>query len=434
MQQTSTEQHKFKVGGGGAIAVLVVLTLLYLINFADRALLSVALQPIKQAFNLTDTQAGALPSLLTLGIAILTIPAAIFADRWLRRKVVALMGLVWSLATLATGFATNFAQIGAARFFVGGGEAGYAPAGTSWLSLSFRKEIRSLIIGIFFLGSQLGSVLGLVVGGMLITLTHDWRTPFYFFAIPGIILAVIAWFLRDYKSVKEEGEATLSKAYFKDWINLFKIKSFWTDTIGQSFFYFASQTFPAWVPTLLIRTFKMTPGVAGGLYGMTVLIVIVAVPLGGWLADRWQKHNKSGRAHFIALTGFLALFTSFITLILTSPNLPIWAIMTGLTVSTFFYGLTFPAMLTIRTDVTPVRLRSTSYGIGTFIQQITGATFGSLIVGAISDNLGGGWQGIQWGLIYILPLAAVGIIAYLILPKFYSSDSAKVSDEVLAES
>ena len=67
-------------------------------------------------------------------------------------------------------------------------------------------------------------------------------------------------------------------------------------------------------------------------------------------------------------------------------------------------------MLTIRTDVTPVRLRSTSYGIGTFIQQITGATFGSLIVGAISDSLGGGWQGIQWGLIYILPLAAVGIL------------------------
>jgi MFS family permease len=433
MQQTSTVQQKFKVGGGGAIAVLIVLTLLYMINMADRALLSVALQPIKLAFNLTDTQAGALPSLLTIGIAVLTIPAAILADRWLRRKVVALMGLVWSLATLATGFAANYAHIGIARFFVGGGEAGYAPAGTSWLSLSFRKEIRSLIIGIFFLGSQLGSVLGLVVGGLLITMTHDWRTPFYFFAIPGVILAVIAWFLRDYKSVKEEGEATLSKAYFKDWINLFKIKSFWTDTIGQSFFYFASQTLPAWVPTLLIRTFKMTPGAAGGLYGMTVLIVLLAVPLGGWLADVWQRHDKSGRAHFIALTGSLALITTFITLILTNPDLPVWIVVTGLVVTTFFYGLTFPAMLTIRTDITPVRLRSTAYGIGTFIQQITGATFGSLIVGAISDSLGGGWQGLQWGLIYILPLAALGIIAYLILPKFYSSDSAKVSDEVMAE-
>jgi MFS family permease len=427
------EEQKFKVGGSGAIAVLSVLTLLYLINFADRAILSVALQPIKQALNLTDTQAGALPAMLTAGIAILTIPAAIFADRWLRRKVVAIMGLVWSMATLATGFCSSFAQICTARFFVGGGEAGYAPAGTSWLSLSFRKEIRATIIGIFFLGSQLGSVLGLIVGGILITTTHDWRTPFYVFAIPGVILAVIAYFLKDYKSVKEDGEATLSKAYFKDWINLFKIKSFWTDTIGQSLFYFASQTLPAWVPTLLIRTFNLTPGAAGALYGSSVLIVILAVPLGGWLADKWQKHNKNGRPYFVAVTAFLALVSTLVTLLFTGPDVPVPMIVTGLTVATFFYGLVFPAMLTIRTDVTPVRLRSTSYGIGTFIQQLTGATFGSLIVGAVSDSLGGGYHGVQWGLISILPLAFLGVVAYLVLPKFYHSDSSVVSDEVMAE-
>jgi fucose permease len=66
---------EYKVSGAGSIFLLVMLFLLYALNYADRALVSVALEPIKKALSLTDTRAGLLLSVFLVGVALLTIPA-----------------------------------------------------------------------------------------------------------------------------------------------------------------------------------------------------------------------------------------------------------------------------------------------------------------------------------------------------------------------
>ena len=66
------------------------------------------------------------------------------------------------------------------------------------------------------------------------------------------------------------------------------------------------------------------------------------------------------------------------------------------------------------------------------ISQINNS-LGIVAVGAVSDKLGGGSNGLQWGLIYMLPLFALSVIANLILVKYYANDSAKCTDEVFAE-
>jgi len=425
------EDKKYEVGGKGAYTVLVVMTLLFFVNYADRTILSVALEPIKKAFNLTDTQAGMLPSLLQLGVAILGIPAAIFGDRWARRKAVSVFSLVWSLATFATALGTNFIQIAAARFFVGSGEAGFSPVGATWLSVTFPKKIRSLIMSLFFVGGQIGGIVGLIFGGMLITATHNWRTPFYVFALPGILLAFIILFCPDYKSVKEEGEGILSGAYFKDWVTFFKIKTWWFDTLGQSFIVFAAATLPMWMPTFMIRAFKLDPAKAGMIFGLSFMIMILAAPLGGFLADKWQHRSKNGRPYFVALMTFLALVVTLYQMLVA--DLPIIWFIVGIILSTFCFGMVFPVFFTIKADVVPARVRATSAGIGNFIVQIVGGACGSIYVGAISDALGGGVRGLQWGLIGLLPVGLLGVISYLIMTKFYPPDSAKISDAVIAE-
>ncbi|MGD0857482.1 MAG: MFS transporter [Dehalococcoidia bacterium] len=425
------EQRKFEVGGKGAVSVLIIMTLLFFFNYADRTILSVALEPIKQAFSLSDTQAGALPSLLQLGVALLGIPAAIFGDRWARRKAVSLFAFIWTIATFATAICANFLQMGIARFFVGSGEAGFSPVGATWLSMSFPKNIRSRIMSIFFVGGQIGGIAGLIFGGMLITATHDWRTPFYVFAIPGIILGIIILFCPDYKSVKADGEATLSGAFFREWGTFFKIKSWWFDTIGQSFLIFAAATLPMWMPTIMQRAYKLDPGSSGMVFGLSLLIMILAAPLGGFLADKWQQRSKNGRPYFVALAGFMALvFTLYEMLVV---ELPIAWFIAGIILSTFCFGMIFPVFFTIKADVVPAKLRATAAGMGNFVAQITGGVCGSLFVGAISDALGGGTHGLQWGMIYLLPIALLGVVAYLFLTKFYPADSARCTDEVLAE-
>jgi MFS family permease len=352
-------------------------------------------------------------------------------ERWSRRKSIAIMGIIWSIATYATGLCTSFAQMAIARFTVGVGEAGYVTGGVGWLSLSFRKEIRSRIIGIFTSAVHVGTALGLIAGGIIITQTQDWRSPFVFFAIPGVILGIIAFFLPDYKTIKKEGEAFFSKAYFSSWGSLFKIKSFYIDIIGQCFMFFVLLAFLSWMPAMLMRIYKMTPATAGLTYGLVGLIAIVAAPLGGFIADKWQKRNKNGRPFFIATSSIL--YGVFSVAMVAALSYPVaWFIVMAI-VQFIFANMLLPVSLTIRTDVTPANLRTTAYGIGTFITFIVGGTLGPASVGIISDTLGGGASGLQTALFCIIPAALLCAIAYFILAKYYNSDSAKISDVVLSE-
>ena len=424
------EEKKFEVSKGSAITILIILSLLWLINFADRSIMTVVLEAVKADLKLTDAQAGGLVAMVTAGIAILTLPAAIFGDRWARRKVIAIMAVVWSVATLATAFCVNIGQMLVARFIVGAGEAGYSPVGQAWLSVSFRKEIRSLILGIFFAFSQLGMVVGLIFGGWLVTYTGDWRMPFYVFGIPGIILAIIVFFLPDYRTVKDQGEAVLSKKYFKSWAEIFKCKSYLLPTIGGIFFLTTTVAATVWTPALLMRAYNMDAAAAGQSFGLVSLTLFLA-PLGGLIADRWQKRNKRARPLHLALTCLLSLI--FFTAAFFSVGQPVQLFLTLLGIAMFFVALNLPVGFAVVNDVIAPGLRSTAIGISALVMQGLGATLGIVAVGAISDRLGGGASGLQWGLIWTLPVFALSIVTNLILAKYYPADSAKCSDLVYAE-
>jgi MFS family permease len=424
------EQKKFEVSRGAKVGILVVVALLWLMHMADRFIMIIALTPIKEAFNLTDAQAGLLTSLLTAGIAIIGIPAAVFGDRWARRKVVSVMAFTWSVFTLVTGIATQFWHLVVSRFMVGSGEAGYAPVGTTWLSVVFSKEVRARVMAVLYTCSQLGMVIGLVFGGMLISATHDWRTPFFVFAIPGIILAAIAFFLPDYKTVKQEGESMLSKKFFRDWGAVFKIPSYWLVMLTAAFAYFMIIPLTVWTPALLIRAYNMDTGSSGMAFGMIQLVVLLG-PIGAILMDRWHKRYKNARPMGLVIVTFIVTALGLIQMLTLGAPLALWLIIPALT--TLAFSVFIPLMLSSVQDVVPVGLRSTGGGVFNFVGQITGASIGPILVGAISDSAGGGAHGIQVGIMWMVPIAFLGVVTSLLLLKFYPGDSARIIDHVEAE-
>jgi MFS transporter, Spinster family, sphingosine-1-phosphate transporter len=380
--------------------------------------------------HMTDSQVGFLSALVSLGIAVITIPAAMFGDRWARRKITAVMAAIWSVFTLVTGLSSQLWQVFIARFMVGAGEAGYGPVGITWLSVSFRKEIRSVIISVFLTMSQIGAVAGLIIGGLLITMTKDWRMPFFVFAVPGIILAVITWSLPDYKVERKEGESALSKDYFKDCLNLFKVKSFWLMVACIAFVYFVIFPIQAWIPALLIRGYKMTAAQAGLSFGLILLSSIFA-PLLGILADKWQKRSKNGRPYFVILSIAVGLPMLLLTLLNMGAPIPIFVALFAVT--WIVLSSSVPILLGLYNDVLPTRLRSTGIGIGTFLSQILGSSLGIYYAGFVSDLMGGGARGLQWGIIGTIPFGVLAIVAALFMLKYYAADSAKISDELIAE-
>jgi MFS family permease len=239
-------------------------------------------------------------------------------------------------------------------------------------------------------------------------------------------------FLPDYKAVRQKGEAALSKQYFHQWGDLFKIKTYWLFIISTTFLYFMSFAMQAWAPTMIMRSYPdmntLQVGTAMGAVGLLNLIA----PLGGLLADRWQKRSVVGRPLFliiVVLLGSLAIFAS--ASVVGKVPFQSWLPIYILTV--LIMAFMTPVMNVLVHDVTPVAVRATAVGIMLAIAQIGGGVLGPIFVGAVSDSTGGGAQGIINGMIWTIPVGALSIIPTLILLKYYPRDSAKISDAVLAE-
>jgi MFS family permease len=425
------EAKTYQVSKGKAITILIVLSLLQLSDWADRSILAISLQAIKKSFNLTDAQAGMLPSLLQVGVAVFLIPASVLADRLGRRKVIMGMALIWSLFTVVTGLAGKLWHLLLARFLVGTGEAGYQPAGQTWLGLTFPKQIRTRIMAIFMMCMPIGVATGLFVGGALLNATHDWRIAFFVFGIPGMVLAIIAFFLPDYKAARQQGEGALSKVYFRKWGELFKIKTYWLFIISSTLLFFMMFAIQAWIPTLIIRSYDMNPLQVGMAMGAVGLLNLIA-PLGGFLADRWQMRNKIGRPLFLVVATFFGLSAVLAsTLVVGKVPFQVWLPL--YIVSTLIVACMNPVMNVLVHDVISVPVRAVAVGILLAISQLGGGVLGPIFVGFVSDATGGGSQGIVNGIIWTIPVAALSIVTTLILTRYYAADSAKISDVVLAE-
>jgi MFS family permease len=221
------------------------------------------------------------------------------------------MVIVWSLATLASGLASRFAHLILARFVTGIGESGYVPGSSTWISLIFSKENRGKVLGIYAMAPPIGVTLGVVLGGHIATVYGSWRAPFFVFAVPGILLAIVTLFLPDYATVKERGEKTFTSSYFREVGSLLKIKTLLLHWIGVAMTTFLMFGLIAWYPTLLIRAYEMNAAEAGKIVGLAMIVGLISGPLSGFLADFSQRRNKRGRLLYLGTLLILISISKF---------------------------------------------------------------------------------------------------------------------------
>ncbi|MEE9914150.1 MAG: MFS transporter [Deltaproteobacteria bacterium] len=423
------EPSELKTGGWRAHYVLIVCTLLYIINYMDRQVFSVILQPMKIDLGLTDAQCGLASTVLIFGMAFFSFPIAYLIDRWSRRKAIALMAVLWSIATFATGLAKNFTGVLIPRFFVGLGEAGFVPGGTAMISASYPKERRGWAMGIFHIAIPLGAAAGVILGG-IISVKYGWRTPFLFFAVPGVILGILAFFMKDYKTAEQPDAAGGIKGFFIALVDVLKLPTMRWFYPGLGIAVFMTSSFLVWLPSLMMRMLHITEATAGMITGGIGLTAILGAPLGGFLADFWQKKNTRGRMYimvvaysFGGLMLILAVLTNFSTL--------------GIALAALFgiaSAMAMPAMAAISQDVVPVAHKGLSMGLAVFAQYMLGGAWGPYIVGFVSDKLGGGAEGLGMAIMLCGLFGIVAGILFFIASRTYPADLQKVKHEtILAE-
>ena len=181
--------------GAGPRLVLLLMASVTVLNVMDRQLLAILIDPIKADLGVSDAAMGLLSgtSFALLHVAA-SFPIAVWADRGVRRSIIALGLATWSGLTVLTGFARSFGELFVIRVGVGVGEATGGGPPQSLLSDAFPPERRATALSILVMGGPLGSMVAFGAGGWLGE-TIGWRAAFIVFGAPGLLLALAIRFL-----------------------------------------------------------------------------------------------------------------------------------------------------------------------------------------------------------------------------------------------
>ncbi len=186
--------------GGSVRVTLWILLIVYIFNFIDRQIVNILAEPIRLELGLSDTQIGLMTGLaFALFYTILGLPIARFSDRPTthRPKLIAAALATWSAMTALCGMAQNFVQLLLARIGVGIGEAGCTPPAHSLIADMVEPKKRSSALAFYALGIPVGTLLGMMIGGLLADFV-GWRRAFFIVGVPGVLLAiVVAWVLKE---------------------------------------------------------------------------------------------------------------------------------------------------------------------------------------------------------------------------------------------
>jgi len=393
---------------GYARYVLAVMVGINFLNYLDRYILPAVATKIQGEFHLTDSQVGLLGSAFLLVYAVATIPFGIWADRGVRKTVVAVGVTIWSLATLFTGLARNYVQLFAARAVLGIGEASYYPAGTALLGDYFRKEGRARAMSIWAAGTAVGIAVGFAGGGIVAS-RLGWRTAFYMTAVPGLVFAVLAFGLREplRGAAEARGPQTSATApiTWRTFARLLEIPTLRATIAAETALFFVLGGAAFWLPTYLSRRFGLGTGAAGTLAGGVLVVGLLAGSLlGGTIADRLTRRWGTASNLPVGIAGFLA-GAVFVALALVMPSLGLFLPMFLLgAASLYLYNGPYTA---IKQNVVLPTVRATAVTIALLIEHLLGDSYAPWAIGRVSDAL----QSLQLALLILLPpllvLAAV---------------------------
>ena len=367
--------------------VLFILVVVYTFNFIDRQIVGILAVPIKADLGLTDSQLGLMGGLaFALFYTGLGIPVAMLADRFSRTWIMTAALTIWSAMTAASGLATNFWQLFAARLGVGVGEAGGVAPAYSLISDFFPPNQRARALSIYSFGIPIGSAIGIVFGGIIASLIN-WRYAFFFVGLAGIVLApIFRMTIKEpvrgqFDRKRDDTKAPSLKLILH---TLVSKPSFWLLSLGASFSSMIGYGVFFWLPSFFVRSYGLTLLDASLFYGAILLLGGVAgIWAGGWLGDRFGQSKRSQFARIPAIA-FIATVPFYVLAIL-SPTLAV-SFFVFLVPTALGLAWLGPVISAIQHLVRP-DMRATASAVFLFIINLIGIGLGTYVIGALSDTL-----------------------------------------------
>ena len=304
--------------------MLSLFSLMYLVSYLDRGIISVVQPEIRAEFGLSLSDMGLVLAAFTWAYALGQVPAGWLGDRFGPRKVLTAL-LAWtSAAAMMTGAATGIVTLFSSRLLLGIGEAGAFPVASRGMQLWFPPSERGRIQGITHFFSRFAVAITPLVGGAIV-LAFGWRAVFYILAALGLVWAIVFYLV--YKNLPEEhagvNRAELAEIRGLDadgsitqprvarvpvpWRTISRSSNMWFIALGYCCFFFGTNFYLTWYPTYL-REYRHLSLQALGLIGSLPLLAgMTGDVVGGYLSDMLLKRtgNATLARRAVAAPGFV---------------------------------------------------------------------------------------------------------------------------------
>ena len=399
-----------------ARTVLIVLTLIATVQFFDRALMVVILEPLKQEFSLTDAQLGFLSGFsYAAAFALAGIPFGWMADRGNRRNLLAALLAIWSALVAFAGSANSFMALVLTRVGIGAADAGGQPCSVSIISDLYPTQRRASAVAIFFVGVPLGMASGFIVGA-IVAGQLGWRTAFYVAAAPGVLLTILLLLLvKEPKRGASDGlqESKDNAPPLSETFAFMRSQKSLVYLMAASVLVTASSSaMMSWIGSLLVRVHGlslenvgMLTGLCMGGFGAIGTIVF------GWVADRQGAKDMRNQPRMMAIAAaVIAISGTAVSLLPTvlgaAISLALFASMVA--------GLNGPTYA-LTQSLVKVRMRGTSMSTLVVLLNLIGVGVGPALAGILSDQFAAafGAESVRWAMVCVLMMNIPAVVLFV---------------------
>jgi len=390
MDAPASPTQGFLFGRGPAWFAYGMTVALMIFDYVDRQVIVSMFPFLRTEWGLSDKELGLLVSVISITVAVFGIPVAWIADRVSRVRSIAAMAVLWSIACISCMFARSYAQLLVARAIVGLGEAGYGSVGAAMIATHFPQRMRGGLLGGFFASASVGSVLGVILGGVIAT-HFGWQAAFGVVGVPGLMIALAYVFVRDYETIETAAAGGTAATTRRDMFRaMLRSRTVLFVCIGAAAQLIAVSALWAWLPSFLNRVHGVAPDRAG----IQAALVVLAGALGslvlGAVVDRAGSYRPGAKFVAIATLSLLSMLTLMLAFGGARAGIALNAasqfrlILLGGFLSTCTVG---PAAAIV-IDVVHPGVRSIGASVLSLVQNLCGLAAGPFLAGVLSDAVG----------------------------------------------
>lgn len=373
----------------GAWYVTFVFFIFVVLHYADKFLVSPLLPLIKEEFQLSYTELGAIETGAIL-VAVIFMPLwGYLFDRYTRPRLVTLASVIWSGTTILSTFSRNYFELLFTRSMTG--IDNQATSGLmSFLGDYFPPEKRATALGVLQAAETFGALIGVVIG-LSIGIIFGWRSAFLLTAAPGIILAIVILLtVRDVPRGGTEPELVSVRDKLKETFSAKALKKL-LERRSVLFLYLQGffGVFPWNILSYWLFTYmKEARGFEEGSQLLVMLAALISMVIGnvsaGIIGDWAFKRNRRGRIIFAALTVIVGL-VFFDMAFLIKGGVELFLILGAITA--FFMPMAGPCVSSSVQDVALPEVRGSAMAMLLFFYNV-GSAFAPLITGYAADSIG----------------------------------------------